>query len=73
MKVEVKDKVSEIKYPCLMIGIDTQRVVLFHKEKCGIVLDKGSSSSNSEIGYYSEGFCMNLFKLSDKEITLKND
>ena len=73
MKVEVKDKVSEIKYPCLMIGIDTKRVILFYKEKCGIVLDEGNSNTNNEIGYYSEEFDMSLFKLFDKEITLKND
>ena len=71
MKVEVKNKVSDINYPCLMIAIDTQMIVLFNKEKCGLVLLKGNSVF--EVGYYNESFTMSLFKLYYQEITLKND
>ena len=71
MKVEVKDKVSEIKYPCLMIYRKFNLIVLFDEEKCGTCINKGSS--NDVLGEYETTYKMELFELFDGEITLKND
>ena len=71
MKVEVKDKVSEIKFPCLMKESECGLIVLFDKDKCGTCINGGTSSHR--IGDYNTSWIMPLFKLFDGEITLKND
>lgn len=71
MKVEIKDKVSEINYPCLMKESEWGIIVLFDKYKCGTCIDGGTSSHR--IGDYKTSWSMPLFKLFDGEITIKND
>ena len=72
MKVEVKDKVSEIKFPCLMISEDKKFIVLFSNMNCGTCI-YSLDSIIYEIGSYSEAWIMPLFVPFDGEITLKND
>ena len=71
MKVEVKDKVSDIKYPCLMKESEWGIIVLFDKYKCGTCIKGGTSYHR--IGDYNTDWIMPLFKLFEGEITLKND
>lgn len=57
MKVEIKNKKEEakdIKFPVLMEGINSKRVVLFNGEREGVVLLKGTDSKY--IGYYSDNW-----------------
>ena len=82
MKVEVKDKVSEIKFPCLMISEDKKFIVLFSNMNCGTCIYSNMNCGTCiysldsiiyEIGSYSEAWIMPLFVPFDGEITLKND
>ena len=72
MKVEVKNNVSEIKFPCLMISDDKKFIVLFSNMNCGTCIYSIDSITN-KIGSYSERWVMSLFVPFDGEITLKND
>ena len=71
MKVEVKDKVSEIKFPCLMVTEEYDVIVLFTSSTKGICVM--SDHPNFKVGEYSNGWVIENFKLFDGEITLKND
>ena len=70
MKVEVKDKVSEVKYPCLMITEEKDLIVLFISSTKGICVM--SDHPNFKVGEYSNVWCMMSFVPFDGEITLKN-
>ena len=71
MKVEVKDSVSEIKYPCLMITEEKDLIVLFVSSTKGICVM--SDHPNFKVGEYSNGWAIDNFNQFDGEITLKND
>lgn len=70
MKVEVKNKVNEVKYPCLMES-NLEQIVLFVSNKIGTLVYVGNSTC--EVGDYSEQWHMPSFEPFDGEITLKND
>ena len=58
------------KYPCLMIGKDGTDIVLFHKEKEGIVV--GLPSENYHIGHYNNEWAMRYFVPYNGTVTLSN-
>ena len=72
MKVEVKEKeVNGYEYPLLMKCEKYGIVVLFISDKCGTcIID---NSGDSEVGYFSERWDIDLFNKFHGEITLKND
>ena len=71
MKVEIKENVNGIKFPCLMKEYEFGTIVLFNKDKCGVCIENGTS--NSIIGEYSAYWDMYCFRPFDGEIKLKND
>jgi len=71
MKVEVKDKVSEIKFPCLMVTEEYDVIVLFTSLTNGTCVM--SEHPNYKVGEYSNGWAIDNFNQFDGEITLKND
>ena len=75
MKVEVKDKVSAIAYPCLMKSKNNGQVVLFTSIESGIVIQK-NNSCNKEFEYidvFKDLHDSDVWVKFDGEITLKND
>lgn len=60
---------EEVKYPCLMINIDTGTIALFSKPNTGVILKQGGMS---RIGDYKVSWT-DSFKPFDGSITLQND
>ena len=71
MKVEIREKADEVKYPRLMIHKEMNYLVLFNNESSGMVIY--SKNINSPCGDYSEYWDSTLFRPFNGEITLKND
>lgn len=63
---------SEKPFPKLMKS-DYGFTVLFYKEKCGTLLDRGNCEMGSiEIGQYKETWKMEIFTDYNEPITLQN-
>lgn len=71
MKVEVKNKFSEIEYPCLMICKQYNEIVLFNDYRSGTCINPGSS--DDMLGLYCDIWVIEEFTKFEGEITLKND
>lgn len=71
MKVEIREKADEVKYPCLMIHKEMGFIVLFKDKQNGMVVS--SNSEHFNIGDHSEYWDSTLFRQFNGEITLKND
>lgn len=70
IKVEVRKKIKENKYPCLKHYPKTGEIVLFRGEETGILLN---DSSNACAGFYSSAWLEENFEPFQGEITLSND
>ena len=70
MKVTVKDKSSEIEYPCLMIS-DSGTIVLFREHENGVCLKQGNTFV--KLGDYSNSWDMNVFNPFAGSVTLSNE
>lgn len=65
-----QEQIQDPKYPCLMIGKDGKDIVLFHKERGGIVV--GIPSQNYRIGWYNDRWDMRYFVPYNGTVTLSN-
>ena len=76
MKVTIKEKSEEIKFPCLMEG-PLGQVVLFTSATCGTRLVKRADRPDDPIGEYSSGwvsvYTSNYWKPFNGKIILEND
>lgn len=70
IKVEVRKKIKENKYPCLKHHPKTGEIVLFVCEDTGVSLN---NSSNACEGLYSSEWLEQYFEPFHGEITLSND
>lgn len=66
----IRENQEEIEYPCLMIGIHMNAIVLFEKEKHGMVLNQNKIY---RIGHYSDVWAMEEFKPFNGTIELSNN
>lgn len=73
LKVEMKEPSKEwgeiTKYPCLGKSRNSDLVVLFRKEGCGMVL---APDSFWRVGDSHESWAMNMFTPFDGELTISN-
>ena len=69
MKVLIEEN-DDIKYPCLMRNMYNGRIVLFSKDRVGVVLYSGSSPL--PVGYYSDSWEMHIFEPFKGRLILEN-
>lgn len=62
---------SDIKYPCHLIGIQSGTVVLFTSPRVGTVKGTGNKHKPYNIGDHSEGWVMECFKPFIGEVPTK--
>ena len=65
-----QEQIQDPKYPCLMIGGDGEDIVLFLRDREGIVV--GLPSRNFHIGYYDNEWNMSKFVPYNGTVTLSN-
>ena len=73
MKIElIKINNENIEYPCLMATEgQPNRIILFHKPGHGTVVHQ--QKSEHPVGYYSEGWHVDSFKIVNVAVKLSND
>jgi len=57
-------------FPCLMLGRNSEQIVLFKAPKCGTVVSSGCYTANE--GRYSTDWLMEVFEPFNGTLTLEN-